>query len=172
VPNKPLQKDTYCKCRTSSYTMSLTPNCGTSSHRVLLPLMNNPVLENMNALAPKTRAQRILDKSRNDFDWISVSDGGHFPKQNWIGGTFPKITVRTLQAQTWDAAFVETRFTGPADLTAVRYSVTSNGLSDTRQFRFQGNVIEIGRIWNLMCNVIPQVTFLFRNVTNFNLILK
>jgi hypothetical protein len=36
-----------------------------------------------------------------------------------MGDTFRKITVRTLEAQMRDVDFVETRFTGPADLTAV-----------------------------------------------------
>jgi hypothetical protein len=101
--------------------------------------------------------RRVLNKGRNDLDWISVVDGGHLRKYTCVGVTFGKIEVRTPGSQPRDVNFVESRFTGRADLTAVRYSAACNGLSKTIRFRFQGNAFEMGHIWKIMCNVFLQI---------------
>jgi hypothetical protein len=54
---------------------------------------------NFNILAPKNEAMT------NDFHWIPIIQRHHLPKQSCIRGTFWKITVRPLVAQTriWES---------------------------------------------------------------------
>jgi hypothetical protein len=52
------------------------------------------------------------------------------------------ITVRALRAQTRNASFLETGFTGQKDFTIVWNSVTSNGPPKNDPFRFQGNIVK------------------------------
>lgn len=76
-----------------------------------------------------------------------------FPNANCLGGVFLKITVAQLGVHIRNANFLETcfTFTDKTDFNVVRYSAVNN------LFRYQGNVVEVNRICETMCNVFAPI---------------
>jgi hypothetical protein len=48
--------------------------------------------------------------------------------------------------------FVDTCFTGLADLIVFRYSATNIGLQSSNQFRFESEAVKVNRICKSMCS--------------------
>jgi hypothetical protein len=60
--------------------------------------------------------------------------------------------VLPLGSQTGNVDPVESDSIDGTDFTVVRQSVTNSGLPSNNRFRFQGNVVEVNRMLESMCN--------------------
>jgi hypothetical protein len=82
--------------------------------------------------------------------------GAHLPKWKYTAGVFRKISVRALGAQALDIDFVKTSFIGRTHFIFVRYPVTNNSLRYSNRFRFQGNVVEVNRMWECIWKLLRR----------------
>lgn len=71
-----------------------------------------------------------------------------------LNKTAYKLRVRTLEAQTSNVDFIESRLNDHTDVIVVWYPATS-----TSEFRFHGNVMKAIHIWQNIYNVFTLISY-------------